>query len=139
MADAVYNRAKANIDISDLRVLLLVGSTFDADDDNITQVIAGATKECDFTNYARKALGSESHTIDDSANTAVLDANDPSTWSSAGGASNNTISAMVVYQHVGASDDDNLPVSYHDTGFPITTNGGDLTVAFAAAGIIVTS
>ena len=138
MADYVYNRAKNNVTITDLRVLLLVGYVFDADHDTITDVLAAATKECDFTNYARKALADEAWSVSDSTDKGMLDATDPATWADAGGVANNTISHMVVYEHVGA-DGVNLPVSCHGTGFPLTTNGSDLTVRFPTTGIMQTS
>jgi hypothetical protein len=137
MAAICYNRAKNNINIADLRVLLLVGYTPDVDHTTLTAVIAAATKECDFTNYARKALTGEAFSVDNGTDTGKLDADNPSTWSDAGGASNNEVSHAVVFEHVDADDDNNLPVSCHSVG--ITTNGGDLTVAFADAGILVTS
>lgn len=136
MADSVYNVSKANITITDLRVLLVKDTyVFDADHEDVADVVAN---ECDFTNYARKALSGEAHTVVHASDTAVLDADDPSTWSNAGGAANNDIGGLIVYEHNVADADAKL-VSYHDTGFPISTNGGDLTVSFAAAGIIVTS
>ena len=134
---ATFNRAKANIDHSDLRVLLLVGYTPDVDHATLAAVVAAATGECDFTNYERKALTGEAHTINNTSDTAILDADNPATWTAAGGATNNTISHMVVYEHVDGTNANDLPVSWHAVA--ITTNGGDLTIEFAAAGIIVTS
>ena len=137
MAAITYNRAKANITHSDLRVLLLVGYTPDVDHATLAAVVAAATGECDFTNYARAALTGETHTIDNVSDTAILDAANPATWTAAGGTTDNVVSHAVVYEHVDGTNANDLPVSCHDVGK--TTNGGDLTVEFAAAGIIVTS
>ncbi len=137
MADIVYNRAKNNIDISDLRIMLLVSYTPNPDHATITAVKAAATKECDFTNYARKALTGEAFTVDNAADTGKLDADDPATWAGAGGVTNNTISHAVIYEHHGASDDDNLPVTCHEVGK--ATNGTDLIIELNTSGIHTTS
>ena len=135
MAAIVYNVAKANIDISDLRVMLMVGHTPDQDNATLAAVIAASGAEAAFTNYVRKALTGEAHTIDQSGNLAKLDAASP-VWTAAGGASNELVSHMVVYQYAEA-DADAIPVSCHDVG--LTTNGGDLTCDFAEAGILTTA
>jgi hypothetical protein len=135
MAAIVYNVAKANIDISDLRVMLMVGHTPNQDHATLAAVIAGSGAEATFTNYVRKALASEAHTIDQSGNLAKLDATDP-VWTAAGGAVNELVSHEIVYQYA-AADADAIPVSCHDVG--ITTNGGDLTIAFHTDGILTTA
>jgi hypothetical protein len=136
MAAYVYNCAKNNIDISDLRILLLVGYTFNADHDDVAEIIAAATKECDFTNYARKALTGEAFTVNNTSDLGKLDADDPSTWTSAGGATNNTISHAVIYQY-NASDASAVPVTCHTVSK--TTDGSDLVIAIGSAGILTTS
>jgi hypothetical protein len=137
MAAYVYNVSKNNIDTADLRVLLLVGYTFDADHATVAAVIAAATKECDFTNYARKALTSEAFSVNNTTDRGILDADDPATWANAGGTMDNTISHAVVYDHNGADDASNIPISCHTVAK--TTNGGDLTVQISADGILYTS
>jgi len=128
MADFVYNVSKNNVDISDLRILLLVGYTPSPDHATIDAVIAAATKEADFTNYARKALTGEEWEVDDADNVGRLLADNPPTWEDAGGATNNTFSVAVVYEHHGADDGDNIPVACYDV--EETTDGGDLVLSF---------
>lgn len=136
MADSVYNNGKGDIDSTDLRVLLVKSTyTFSADHEDVADVVAS---ECDFTNYARKALTGESETYVPASDLWKLDADDPSTWTSAGGATNNTVGGMIVFAYAAADADAKL-YTYHDTGFPKTTNGGDLTVTFHADGIMTST
>jgi len=137
MAATVYNISKNNIDTADLRVMLVVGYTFDADHATITAVLASAgCAEATFTNYARKALASEAFTVINATDRGMLDAADPSTWSNAGGTVDNLVSHAVVYDH-NTNDGDSLPVSCHTVAK--TTNGGDLDIDLSADGILYTS
>ncbi|MFH0980284.1 MAG: hypothetical protein V2A79_01935 [Planctomycetota bacterium] len=136
MAANVYNVSKNNIDTTDLRVLLLVGYTFDADHATVAAVIAAATGECTFTNYARKALADEAFTVINATDRGMLDATDPAVWASAGGAVNNLVSHAVVYDH-NTNDADSIPVSCHTVG--LNTNGGELDINLHADGILYTS
>ena len=124
MADLVYNRAKNNVTITDLRMLLLVGYTPDPDHATVDAVIAAATGECTFTNYARKALTGEAWAVDDVNDLGQLLADDPPVWADAGGAVNNLVSHAVVFEYVDADDGNNLPVACYEVD--LTTNGGDL-------------
>lgn len=100
---------------------------------------AAGNTECDFTNYAR-----ETWTDTDLAGPTVDDTNDRnevdlSDWtiSSAGGASNNTITQILTCYDsdtTGGTDSNIVPVTMHDTTSP-TTNGSDLTVQWNASGV----
>lgn len=137
MAETVYNVAKArmangslDLDTSTVRMMLLkttAAGAFDPDLNTVAGLLAvGSVAECDFTNYARKTL-TVTVTEDDTNNRANVDAADV-TWTAAGGTTNNTPVAAVIYQD-GATDADRYLISYHDTGFgSIATNSGDYTV-----------
>ena len=138
MAAGVYNRALNNVTITDLRVLLVKGYTADRDHATVAAILASAgCDECDFDNYARKALADEAWTVTDATDTGKLDATDPTIWAAAGGTTDNLVSHAIVYEHVGADDASNLPVSYHTVGK--NTNGGDLDIDIGAAGIFTTT
>jgi hypothetical protein len=139
MANGVFNISKGfdwDWVADDPRVMLLKVAQADAtleDHDTISAILGAANTEADFTNYARTALTGEAISIDDTNNRSEMDANNV-TWSSAGGASNNTLVKLIVYLEGGGTDGTRIPVSHHD--FAITTNGGDLTAQFDAQGII---
>lgn len=138
MSAIVYNRAKNNITISDLRVMLVKGYTPDADHATLAAIVGSdGCDECAFTNYARKALTDEAFSVDNVNDRGKLDATDPATWEDAGGTVDETVSHAIVYEHVDGTDANDLPVSCHSVGK--TTNGGDLTVQFSADGILYTS
>lgn len=135
MSDTMYNNAKGrDLSTGTLRMLLLkttAAGAFDPDLDTVAALLAvGSVAECDFTNYTRKTLASVTRTVDDTNNRVAFDAADV-TWTAAGGATNNTPAAAVIYLFV-TNDSDSVPLSYHDTNFgSVATNGGDFTVAIA--------
>ena len=153
MADGVFNIAKGRVneyvnrvDSNDptnsaLIVVLLKASEADAtledyDDLNALLGAAGNT-EADFTNYARKTLTDTdvaNPTPDDTNNRQDADCPDQ-TWTSAGGASNNTLTKLVICYDgdTGAGTDANIiPLTHHD--FATTTDGSDLTAQINASG-----
>lgn len=139
MANFVFNIAKGRIaekvsDGATLRLLLLKGAGSDAvlkDFDTIADLLAeGSTTEADFTNYARQTLGSLTATVDDGNDDVDVDCSDV-VFTSAGGASNNTIVAAVIYEFV-TNDADSIPLTKHDVSF--TTNGNTITLTIHADG-----
>lgn len=154
MADGVFNIAKGRVveyynrvenndpSASALIIVLLKANEAEAtliDRDDLSAVLAEAgTTEADFTNYARKTLTD----VELAALPAPDDTNDrydidlpDQTWTSAGGATNNTLTKLLVcYDNdTGAGTDANIiPLTHHD--FAATTDGSDLTAQFAAAG-----
>lgn len=138
MAAGVFNVSKNNITITDLRVLLVKGYTPDADHATVAAIVASdGCDECTFTNYARKSLSDEAFSVINASDVGMLDATDAAAFTDAGGASNDTISHAIVYDHVGADDATNIPVSWHEVG--ITTNGATITLPFHANGIFRTA
>jgi hypothetical protein len=147
MADGVMNIAKGKVGYyatlpgtnDALIVVLLKASGLEADDtlnnyDDLAALLAAANDEADFTNYTRKTLASVSGTVDDTNNRLDVDAAD-FTYSSAGGAANNSVAkALICYDPdtTGGTDSSIIPLTYHDCVF--TTDGTDQQIALAAAG-----
>ena len=147
MADGVFNIARGYVGYycslpaaSDGIVIVLLKSSglqADAtlvDHDNLSVILAASNDECDFTNYARKAVSSTTPATDDTNDRFDIDLGDL-TWSSAGGASNNTIGKLLVCYdgNTGTGDDTNItPLTHHD--FSFTTTGADLTAVINTSG-----
>lgn len=152
MADGVFNIAKGRVneyvnrvDSNDptnsaLVVVLLQVAEADAtleDYDDLGALLAGSNTEATFTNYARKVLTDTDVTAptpDDTNNRQDADIPDQ-TWTSAGGATNNTLVKMLVCYDsdtTAGTDANIIPLTYHD--FAITTNGNDLSALINAAG-----
>lgn len=152
MADGVFNVSKgkvneyvARVDGNDptnsaLVIVLFKVSEADAtleDYDTLSALLAGSNTEADFTNYARKVLTDadiSAPTPDDTNNRQDADFPDQ-TWSSAGGASNNTLTKLIVCyddDSTGGTDANLIPLTHHD--FAITTTGVDLIAQVNAAG-----
>lgn len=147
MADGVFNVAKGKVAYyaglpatSDaIKWLLLKSSGLVADAtladyDTVSALLAGASDEADFTNYARKTGASVTVTVDDTNDRVDIDCADL-TWTSAGGASDNTVAKLVSFYvpDTGAeSDTTNIPLTYHD--FAYTTSGVTVNAVIASAG-----
>lgn len=142
MSDIVYNRFKyrsvTGVDVvgsSDFRMLLLettAAGAFDPDLDTVADLLAvGSVAELTATNYARAALAGETAGAgpDDANNRVNIDFTDQ-VFTSLGVAAgtDGSVVAAVIYVE-GASDAARFLVSYHDSGFPVVTNGQNFTVA----------
>jgi len=126
-------------------VVLLKLAGLEADDlldnyDDLAALLAAASDEADFTNYARKTISDAALAAipspDDTNNRRDVDLPDQ-TWTTAGGATNNSLGkAIVCYDSDTTSGTDAaiVPVSYYD--FVVTTTGIDLVLQFAAAGFL---
>lgn len=150
MASILYNEAKKeildgtlNLSSSTLKVML-VDSTYTPNADNDVVDAGGASDPIDAeivaTNYTgawggagRKTLASKTFTADDTNDRGVFDAADV-TWTSLGGATNDTIVGAIVIKEGGANDTTSRLIAYIDTA-DITTNGGDITIQWNASGI----
>lgn len=153
MADGVFNIAKgrvnelvnrvANNDPTDSAIIVVLLKANEADgtledyDDLGTLLGAAGNTEADFTNYARKTLTDadlSATSPDDTANNMEAFITDQ-IWTSAGGASNNTLTKLLVCYDgdTGAGTDSNIiPLTHHD--FSVTTDGNDLTADEGADG-----
>lgn len=150
MSDIVFNIAKGQIayyaglpaSADALVMILLKTAASDAtlkDLDTFAAVTGGTSVEADFTNYSRKTLGSVTVTVDDTNDRVAIDAADV-TYTSAGGATNNTLAkAIVCYDgDTGAGTDANL-VPLFGLDCVVTTDGTDLTLSFNATGVATAS
>lgn len=127
---------------SDAFIAVLLKSTNLEDDDTLvdhntlSSVLAGTSDECDFTNYSRQTLSSVSAVVDDSSNALDIDCDDIQ-WSTAGGASNNTIGKLLVCYDTdttGGTDADIIPLSAHS--YDETTSGTTLLITIPAGGFL---
>ena len=140
MADGVFNIAKGRVaekvadDNTKLVVVLLSAAEADAtlqDYDDMSALLGAAgNTEATFTNYARKVSTDTDGTVtvDDTNNRVDVDMPDI-TWTSAGGATNNTLVKLIGAYNQGAGDANLVPLTHHD--FAVTTDGSDLTAQIA--------
>ena len=141
MADTIYNRWKYRnvtgtdvVGSADFRMLLLettAAGAFDPDLDDVAALLAvGSGAELTATNYARQALDGESAGAgpDDTNDRVNIDftAEVFALLGVAAGTDGSVVAAVVYVE--GASDAARFLVSYHDSGFPVVTNGQNLTV-----------
>ncbi len=140
MADEVFNIAKGAFaekirdSASSVGILLLKTAESDAtlrDYDTVAAILAGSNTEADFTNYARKTGITGTVTVDNTNDRVDCDIPDQ-TWSSAGGASNNTLAKAIVFYQESAADSGRVPLTHHD--FAETTTGSDITLQVNASG-----
>jgi len=131
-----------------LKVALVSDNTaysFSPDTDTfVGDVLDGGTTAEEFqgSGYSRQTLSNVTVTQDDTDDEGVADADDV-TFTSLDG---DTIQAVLVYKEVGGDEttpgddpiiavfDDNSAGSLAD--LPLTTNGGDVTLAFSSEGIV---
>lgn len=141
MANGVFNIAKGSF-VEKIRdsatvvlILLLKANEAEAtliDRTTVALMLAEAgTTEADFTNYARKTGLTGTITVDNTNDRADVDLPDQ-TWTTAGGATNNTLTKLVVAYEESAADSGRIPLTHHD--FAATTDGSDLTAQVNAAG-----
>lgn len=139
LAEALKATANYDMDAAGFKVMLLK-STYTKDGDH--QFVSSLNShECDATNYTggfggggRKTISSPTLTYDTATNRVIFDAGDPATWTTLGGATNNTLRYIAIIREV--TNDAASPVyAVLDFGSNFSTNGGDFTVQFASTGI----
>lgn len=141
MADGVFNIAKGRgmqlmIDNADSVVVLLLKANESesalVDHDDVAALLGAAgNTEADFTNYARKTGIVDTITVDDGNDRQDADIPDQ-TWTDAGGASNNTLTKLIVAVQTGGTDSTLIPITHQD--FSITTSGSSITAVINSAG-----
>jgi hypothetical protein len=130
----LMNRIDSNDPTNSGITIVLLQATSEADGtledyDTLAALLAGSNTEANFTNYARKDLSDSDITAptpDDTNNRQDADIPDQ-TWTSAGGASNNTLDKLIICYNPDITSDvdaDIVPLTHHD--FAGTTNGSDL-------------
>lgn len=97
--------------------------------------LLASNTEAAFTNYARIWLSGSSITVSVNTSTGVTTVSISSqVWNSAGGATNNTLGALLtVYRPTSATADSGiLPLTKHE--FAVSTTGGNLTATISSIG-----
>lgn len=121
----------------DIRVALLMTNTsvLTAGQEDLLTVGALTTlDEYDGAAYVRKVLAGKAVAADNPGNLGSFDANDV-LWSTLG-AGTRSAKGILGFKFI-TNDTDNIPLFWIDAGgFPLAGNGGDLTVVWAAGGIL---
>ena len=143
----VYNHAKKMIADGSLNLLtdtikvMLVGPSYvpNPDDDFVMASGAGDAEingqgyEAGWGKTGRKTLMNKIITEDDANDRVVFDADDV-LWTAINAG---TVQAAILIREGASSDSTSVLVAYIDQGgFPIVTNGGDLTIQWSMNGII---
>ncbi len=138
--ETVFNKFKLasvdgsfDVDTDRVDIALCEGvSAAGAYDPDVTSLatLFAAMAEASGTGYARKTSVSVTSQVDNANDRAEV-LIPAQTWA---GADWGDATALVVIAYVDGTDANDYPISFHDDGFPITTNGGDLTVNFAGVG-----
>lgn len=140
---SVYAAAEMPLDLTGDTIGVLLGSddtayTFDAaDGDYVGDILDSGTTATEFTgSYTPQALANATINEDNSNDRAEFDADDV-TFSSL---NNDTIQFALLGKQVGGDwttyGDDPLVAYITSTEFPLTTNGGDVTINWDSNGII---
>jgi len=149
VADFVYNLAKKqlldgslDLDTDDIRVMLVdSGYTANKDhdyvdgggaDDPVDHELSGTGYTGGYGGSGRKALASRAVTEDDTNDAGKFDAADV-TWSAINAG---TAACAIVIKKGTADDTTAVLIAHYDTGFPVVTNGGDVTLQWNANGIL---
>lgn len=140
MADGVFNIAKGAFvekirdGASAIGILLLkVNETESAliDRATVAAILAASNTEANFTNYARKTSITGTITVDNTNDRVDVDIPDQ-TWTTAGGATNNSLTKLITYYEESGADSGRVPLTHHD--FVVTTDTSDVTAQVNAAG-----
>jgi len=143
MASLVFNVGKTVIAdgtvdlLTDVLRVMLVDSTYvpDADDAHIGIASGARAAELSGSGYVAdgELLSNRAVNQDDGNDRAEFDDTADMTWT---GIDAGTAAAAVIYLDSG-TDSTSWPICYIDTGgFPVVTNGGDLTIQWNAEGIL---
>jgi hypothetical protein len=111
----------------------LVADSVMIDYDDLAAVLAGASDEADFANYARKTVtASVTVTVDDTNDRVDIDMPDQTYTAATTGQSLGKLLVCYDSDTTGGTDSGIIPLTYHD--FTATTDGNDLVATIAAAG-----
>lgn len=125
---------KIRDDVNDVGILLLKVAEADGTMKGratITDLLAGGNTEADFTNYVRKTAITGSVSVNTGTHVVTVDMPD-AVWTSAGGASNNSLVKAVVFYDQGGTDATRIPLTAHDLS--VTTDGTNYTISTPATG-----
>jgi hypothetical protein len=126
-----------------LKVMLVNNSySADRDHDTVSEAVAGEISASGYTGghggAGRKALSNASFSLDKTNDRSEFNTDDPAAWNPLGGASNDTITGIIVLQEK-TSDADSRLIYFIDTvsGYPtlpFTTTGGSFQVTVGTDG-----
>lgn len=143
MASRMYNRGMyeiinqtTNWATGDIRILLVDSAyVFDPDDNFVADVVAN---ELSTAGYVRQVLDNATITEDDAGDAVVLDG-DNEVWTALGPpAGGPTIGGAVIYRNNAGVDATSPVITFGDLTDTVV-NGGDITVVWPVAGIVVTT
>lgn len=149
MGDIQFNIAKAKsgayleqVGVGNARLIAILvkaagleGDTTLKDHATLAALLAGTTDECDFTNYARKVISSVTNTVDNTNDWFNSDTADL-LWTSAGGAANNNVGAVIfAYDSDTTSGTDANIIPLYKMDYVETTTGSDLEVRINTSGL----
>lgn len=155
MANFMYNTAahevhNGTLDLAgevtagNLKVMLVNGTySPDRDHDTVSEAVAGEIVATGYTGghggAGRLALANASFSLDKANDRSEFDTDDPVAWSPLGGAANDDIEGIIVFEE-NTSDADSRLVYFIDTvaGYPtlpFTTTGGSFQVTVGADGL----
>jgi hypothetical protein len=119
-----------------LKAAGLVADGTMADYATLADVLAGASDECDATNYVRKIITTDSTvTIDNTADRVTLDITTDPVWTALGGTTNNALGKLLVCYDpdtTTGTDSSIIPMTAQDWVY--TTTGADVGALIAATG-----
>jgi len=145
MSNFVYTNAKRaflageiDLDTADVRALLVMtNTTADTEEDVATVSAFTALDEMDGAGYSRATLTGEAVAVDNANNRGEFTAADFRFLNVSAGTRN--VAAVVLFLFT-TNDTDAVPLAYIDTAgslaFPLTPNGGTITIAANAEGLI---
>lgn len=149
MAARVPNIAKGKIGYyaglpatNDALIMALVLPGADDLDDFVDDVSLAAVLanngECTFTGYARRTLTTVAWSVDNTNDLAKATADDPASWTRAGGSSQAAAYAVVAYDPdtTGGTDADIIPLAVYDCAVTFD-DGVETQVQFHADGVVV--
>ena len=119
--------------------LMLVSTDYTFDPDQDVVGVSGDSTSLPFaeeaTGYTRGTLLARTVTEDDAGNRGDIDVADHTFTAVSSSAL--VIGACIVYNEVATNDSSGRRlVSFHDTGFPVTANGGDITIQWSTGGFL---
>jgi hypothetical protein len=124
LGDGTINFGSATIKT----MLVTSAYTMNPDHDQVSDI----TNEISVSGYSRQTLASKTVTADLTNDRVVYDAADPVFTSLATGQS---IAAAVTFYDPGTGDANCVPLFYNELSAAVPTNGGNVTIQFAATGI----
>ena len=160
MAETVFNFAKKHLADYTIRLttadgaaatslyLLLISTEYVAASSWMDQdyLLTATTTDCiahfevtsgHMSSIARQSIGATTATEDDSGNTAWMLGSTAITFSAVSSGINaaGKVGGAIIFAEIAAADSSGrVPIALYDTNFPVTANGGDITVNFSTGG-----